>query len=565
MYDVIIENDGQAYTIHDHRASNSENKIDKGNIAEEVNSISSFSFNIYPNNIGYELLENYKTKVKAYNSKKDRYDFVGRVLQITPLMDSDGLIYKEVVCEDRKGYLCDSLQPYTAEHQYEGDESINGLQEFIDVLLDNHNSQVEDYKKIYRGNVDLITYETSQGVYKGLNYESTWTCIQDKLIGSFGGQISLRETEGILYLDYSEQLGATRATTIEVAKNMKSATRDIDPTSIITRLIPLGTKLTVTTIDDNGNEVETETEERLTIESVNEGKKYIQDDTSYNIYGTIYGTEVFEDINDANILLQKATNWLADNNYLKINNTVEALDLSILDLDIDDLVLYDSYPIRNDLIGLNDTLQIVKKTTDIIELWNSTFELGETSKSLQDEFLAKEAARKNLVERVSKAETASKNAASTVLVTLTSNIEQTDQAIRTYVGEVYTSKSELEEYKEQVSTSFEQTSTDFLFQFNQLNTLISNLDSDTQTQFEEILKYIRFVDGNIELGEVGNPIILVLENDILYFEQNGVKVAYMSDNTLYVTDARFLNSIQIGNFEFTPRSNGNLSFGKVSD
>ena len=77
----------------------------------------------------------------------------------------------EIVCEGQMAYLCDSIQPYTAERQYSGDDTKNGLQEFIDLLLANHNAQVEDYKKIYRGEVTVTTYDSSEGVYKGLNYE----------------------------------------------------------------------------------------------------------------------------------------------------------------------------------------------------------------------------------------------------------------------------------------------------------------------------------------------------------------------------------------------------------
>ena len=121
------------------------------------------------------------------------------MLQIIPQMDSKGVVSKEVVCEDRKGYLQDTIQPYTEEKQYSGDETRNGLQEFIDVILSNHNAQVEDEKKIYRGNVTVTTFESSEGVYKGLNYETTWNCIKDKLINSFGGQIQLRE-ERIYYI-----------------------------------------------------------------------------------------------------------------------------------------------------------------------------------------------------------------------------------------------------------------------------------------------------------------------------------------------------------------------------
>lgn len=42
-----------------------------------------------------------------------------------------------------------------------------------------------------------------------------------------------------------------------------------------------------------------------------------------------------------------------------------------------------------------------------------------------------------------------------------------------------------------------------------------------------------------------------------------IEVAYMTDNKLYITDGEFLNSLQLGNFAFYPRSSGNLSFKKI--
>ena len=47
--------------------------------------------------------------------------------------------------------------------------------------------------------------------------------------------------------------------------------------------------------------------------------------------------------------------------------------------------------------------------------------------------------------------------------------------------------------------------------------------------------------------------------------QGGYEVAYLSNSKLYVTYANILNSLQIGNFAFVPRSSGNLSFKKVGN
>ena len=70
-------------------------------------------------------------------------------------------------------------------------------------------------------------------------------------------------------------------------------------------------------------------------------------------------------------------------------------------------------------------------------------------------------------------------------------------------------------------------------------------------------------NGNIILGEINNSLMLKISNNKISFLQNGTEVAYMTDNKLYITDGEFLNSLQLGNFAFYPRSSGNLSFKKI--
>lgn len=85
------------------------------------------------------------------------------------------------------------------------------------------------------------------------------------------------------------------------------------------------------------------------------------------------------------------------------------------------------------------------------------------------------------------------------------------------------------------------------------------------SQYKEILKYIRFVNGSIVLGEQGNEITLTIVNDRISFTQNGTEVAYISDNTLYIGNAivRRGGILQLGNFGFVPEEDGSLSFLKI--
>ena len=135
--------------------------------------------------------------------------------------------------------------------------------------------------------------------------------------------------------------------------------------------------------------------------------------------------------------------------------------------------------------------------------------------------------------------------------------------IKSIVAETYSLKDETEALVSAVSTQVEQTKDSFDIQFIQFSQDMAAAASGTDAQFEEIRKYIRFVDGKILLGEVGNELELEIANDRISFLQDGAEVAYFSNRKLYVTDTQILHSLQLGNFAFMPRENGNLSFKKT--
>lgn len=559
MYDVTITNGNFPQIIHDHRGARNSQKLPSGTIVDAENSISSFSFTIYPNNAGYDSLHARTTLVRVRNTKRNRDDFVGRVLQVNPSMDSSGLLVKSVICEDRLGYLHDSVQPYAEVRHYEGDDTRSGLEEFIDVLLANHNAQVEPYKRIYRGTVTVQPFESSDEVTKGLNWEDTFEAIKSKLLDSFGGYIRLRETAGVLYLDYLKEVGTTRSTVIEVGRNMRSASKEIDPSGIITRLIPLGAKLTTT--DENGNAVETEA--RLTIADVNEGLNYIVSEEYEKRFGIRYGTVIFDDVTEPSNLKTKGTAWLAENNGLAMSHDVEALDLSLLGLDFDDFVLYDRYPVKNPRIDINDILQIVKKTTDIIEPHNGSFEMGDTIRRLSDSVIDNNTQLGNVWSDVSHVTSEIKNQTTTIYTYINesiASIEIDPDEIWAAVEEKTIAKSDYETFSEMVRNILKMEADGTTMIFQTINEAIKDVEGVATSQYAELLTYIRFNKDGIEIGKQGNAITMRLDNDSLDFYNNGIRVAYMSDNTLYITDGRFTRSVRIGNYGFIPESNGSVSF-----
>ena len=146
---------------------------------------------------------------------------------------------------------------------------------------------------------------------------------------------------------------------------------------------------------------------------------------------------------------------------------------------------------------------------------------------------------------------------------LDSSITKSETDIIAKVAESYSLKEDTEALVSAVSAEVALAKDSFTIQFTQFNADIEAVANGTDAEFEEIRKYIRFEDGKILLGEVGNELELQISNDRISFLQDGAEVAYFSNRKMYVTDTQITHSLQLGNFAFMPRANGNISFKKV--
>lgn len=376
MYTVTIDNGGTITAINEDTVKNTPARIKGGRISEEINSIPSFSFTIYPNNPGYDLLEGLYTKIKVYNSKTQKYDFEGRVLTVSDSMDASGLICKSVVCEGLLGHLCDSVQPYAENHNV-------SVRTFLGYLLSAHNSQ-SDFK-VYTGAVTVK--DSNDSLYRYRNYETTLEDIKSKLIDTLGGEIQLRynSDEGKYYLDYLDQIGAKSTTNIELSVNLKSITREVDPTSVITRLYPLGAK-------------ESDSERRLTIASVNGNKTYIDNDSLIAKYGVISGAQTWDDVTLASNLLVKGKAFLAAQNKALKKYQITALDLSLIKLDFEQFTVGNTHRIKNPLMGIDEDLRIIGRVIDLDSPQNSSLTFGDKFETLTNLTAKKNRQLKTVIE-----------------------------------------------------------------------------------------------------------------------------------------------------------------------
>lgn len=572
MYIVDIHNGETVTEIHGLRS-----KLRSGNVAKGINCIDSFSFSMLPNNPGFDRIFDFQTLVNVWNTNKNRYDFQGRVLCSAPAMEENGFITKEVTCESFFGFLCDSVQKYVEEQNW----TVEGL---LRHLIDCHNSQVEEYKQFIIGEVTAT--DPNDNLYLGIQRTNTWKAIEEKLIGKIGGEIRFRVVDGVIYLDYLEKIGETRATKIELSRNMKSIRRESDPSAYITRLIPLGAKLKKEFTNEYGETETVETEERLTIADVNDGKDYIDDTIAIEAYGIHVGYVEFDDVNSPSILLTKGRNWLADNNKVQVKYSITWLDLSLLGIDFDDCNVHDYHPIVNSLLGIEDTARIIKKNIDICNEIQSTIEVGDNFKTLT-EIQREQAAKLDGIsdEITQKVESATNKLESKVEGIVTEKIDEPLNEIRQTVEERHTSAintaesiilsalesyvltSNYDEFKQAVETQFEVMANEIEMNFTTTTEQITNVDGDMQTKFTELYKYIKFSgDTAITIGSGDNAITLEIDNETgIAFKKNGVQFGLWDGENFY-TGNIIINvneRAQFGSFAFVPRSDGSLSFLKV--
>ena len=344
-------------------------KITNGKIKEEINAIPSFSFSIYPNNAGYQLLTPFYTKVEVYDEKHQHIAFDGRVLVVEPSMDSSGLILKRVTCEGKLAYLNDTIQEYCVPKNW----TTKGL---LQQILKVHNARVDVSKVINLGNAQAV--DANDNIYVGIQYDSSWKTLVEKLVKKSGGEFQFRNVNGTLYLDYLKQIGEEKNTSIVLAKNMQSITQKIDSSSLITRLYPYGAKIKAK--DESGNEKETE--ERLSISSVNGGKPYVEDAEYLSRYGVVETTQFWDDVNSLEILKSKGVAWLKENNRITVSYEIDAFDLSLIDVDSDELTVGNIYPVRNELLDIDEKLRVISRTIDVIEPHKTTLEFGSKKQTL---------------------------------------------------------------------------------------------------------------------------------------------------------------------------------------
>lgn len=326
----------------------------------EDNASGSFSFSIYDDNPGYKLIDQGMLTGVVTVLWDDEILYKGRIVSA----EKDFYGGRSVTTEGELAYLADTIQRPAEYHEVT-------VRAYLSKLIDAHNAQVEEDKRFEVGSV-TVDNDTAQ-VYKYTNWENTLECINKDLIETYGGHMRVRYYNGVRYLDYLKDWPRLSTQKIEFGENLLDYAESKSALELATVVIPLGAR-------QEKKDIEA-LEKRLTIESVNGGKDYIELPEAVKRYGRIVKTLICDDVTTASILKKRGEEWLKNNQYENFELSLTAVDLADFGVDTDHLRILDRIRCTSKPHGLDREFGLTAVSLSLMDPSANTYTLGDKQQS----------------------------------------------------------------------------------------------------------------------------------------------------------------------------------------
>ena len=360
-------------------------KVSAGRLEQSLSDIGTFEFELMYDHPLYNKIEPITGLVKIINKYDKEVEFYGRVLKPDAGMDSEGLFSKTFVCESVLGYLQDSTQTFQR-------VANNGVEDYFRRIIAVHNSQVEPHKRFKVGRVTVLNQ--SDTPYRYIGYDTTFETIKTYLVGRLGGYIQLRLEEDGMYLDYLKDVGQEMDSPIQLGTNIETARRELDLSNLITRLVPLGADLDKDNRDEETGQYVVR--ERVTINSVNGGKSYIEDAELVKQFGILQRPMDWTEIKDAGILLQRGQQYMQSQKIAISAWSVSVVELYLINQSFEKFKVGNTHPIDNAPLSGVERLQIIKKVIDVTQPETVALTIGADSMTLSKFQLQQQEAAKSM-------------------------------------------------------------------------------------------------------------------------------------------------------------------------
>ena len=353
MFTIELTTPTETFTIYSPTSSKKEEQLLKADLDLEDNVAGSLSLTFPPGHPAIDKIEQYTSIVTVYNNGS--WYWAGRCVTEKSID-----IFGQMSCsfEGVLAALNDSIQTSA---KYTGQT----ISQFIGTLLDAHNTKIRTKPTsrmvFYKGIVDV----TDDNPDRYTEYETTLKCIND-LVEDNGGHLKVRKdpnTTGYI-LDYVKNYNATNSQYINFGKNLLDYTVSESMSEFANALIPLGKE------DEDGN--------KITIKTVNSGSEVLYDPDSVSKWGWIEKVAENNEIETPAALKSWAQTQLTASTSVDLTKEFEisAIDLHILDNNIQEIKICDMVRVVSFPHNLDKTIPVVKLSKNLLDPAGDKFTIG---------------------------------------------------------------------------------------------------------------------------------------------------------------------------------------------
>ena len=492
----------------------------------EIGKAGSFTFKIYPTNIGYNYFQKFKSYVSLY--REDRLIFSGRVLEEKKGFSNE----KTIICEGLLAMLNDSIiRPFS----FQGT-----ITEFLTMLINNHNSQVSEDKQFTLGTV-TVTDPNNYIARSREGYNSTMALFDDT-VSTLGGYFVVRPENGVLYIDYMEDFTAESGQEVNFGENLLDITKESSGTELITALIPLGAESEETQEDG------TVIRRKLTIESVNDGNDYLANTEAIEKYGFILGTHEWNDVTRPENLKTKGEAYLTQAVMEKTTINISAVDMAKAGADIDSFLAGEYVNIKSSVHSIDAKMLIKKQSLNLLNPSQNKLTVGDTVAGYVESGVKNTNKYETVIQKIEA------NYVTNQQVTGYPTKEELADAISKGNDDVLNSVKEemtaainesAEEISLEVSTSYA-TKEELATEAAKIKINSDNIAANIET-IEGIVTSVKVTDAGVEIGKSDSEIKSVQDNDSYAFvDKSGTKILELDTKGVNAPSVNISKQLKIG-------------------
>lgn len=365
MYRVFVNNE----VLHEPYPAG--NKAIAGRLDQYLSEVDRASLTIAPSHTLYQKIHAFTDRVRIVDTDTGENVFVGRVVKVTSKFS--GLHTQTIECEDRLAYLHDSTQVWRKVQNITPEQ-------FFRQLIDWHNQQMIDPTKRFTVGRVTVTNSTDNVYRYTEDDKDTFETIKDKLLNRLGGFLCVSGALNHPVIDYLAEVGTTGQTPLKIGLNLQTASRLMDTTKMVTRLVPLGARIEQNHQDQpNGA-----SQPRLNIEQVNGGRRYLDDTELIAKFGIVERPNVWDDVHDVNILKSNGEQWLREQRIALDAWQVKAVDIGLVKPEYTKFAIGNWYTVDDPWLSNRTSIQVVERTINLLNPIDVTLKFGDRRMRLTD-------------------------------------------------------------------------------------------------------------------------------------------------------------------------------------